>query len=121
MAFVLAGSDIRRPIKLQEKKLERYAQVQTLDGTINRDYYNSLVGTKRIWTLSYENATAAEYATIKTIYDTYKNTDTVQTWEVTETNYTVTSTNVHIDLIDREFSHAGTDYLSSFELVLTEA
>jgi len=46
MAFVLAGSEIRRPTSLEETKTERFAQVQTLDGRIHRDYYNSLVGTK---------------------------------------------------------------------------
>lgn len=121
MAFVLAGSDIRRPTSLEETKTERFAQVQTLDGRIHRDYYNSLVGTKRVWVLSYENASASEYSAISTIYETYKNTDTVQTWEITETNYTVAETNVHIDLVKRSFDVPGSDYISSFQLILTEA
>jgi hypothetical protein len=121
MAYVLGGVEIRNPMGVSEKKIERFSQVQTLDGRIHRDYYNSLVGTKHIWTLEYENATAAEYSAIKTIYDTYKNTDTVQTWEVTESNFTVAETNVHIDLIERKFSTPGTDYLASFQLILTES
>lgn len=121
MAFILAGTTIRRPISIDEKKLERFNQVQTLDGKIHRDYYNSLVGTKRVWTLTYENASATEYNDINTIYNTYKTTDTVQTWEVTDTNYTVASTNVHIDLVDRSFSTPGSDFISSFQLILTEA
>ena len=121
MGFILAGTEIRRPTQLNERKIERFSQVQTLDGRIHRDYYNSLVGTKRIWTLSFQNASASEYAAILAIYETYKNTDTVQTWEITETNYTVDQTNVHIDLIERQFSTPGSDYISSFQLILTEA
>ena len=45
MAYVLGGVEIRNPISVSEKKIERFAQVQTLDGRIHRDYYNSLVGT----------------------------------------------------------------------------
>lgn len=121
MAFVLAGTEIRSPISIEERTTERYAQVQTLDGRIHRDYYNSLVGSKRVWVLAYRNTQPSEYDTIKTIYETYKNTDTVQTWEITEANYTVAQTNVHLDLIERKFGTPGSDYISEFELVLTES
>lgn len=70
--------------------------------------------------LRYRTAKKADYDTINTIYQAYLASGTAPTWEVTETNYTVAETNVHIDLRDRGFTYKGSDYLSDFDLILTE-
>jgi len=118
MAYILAGTTIRNPHDFDEANSTQVAQNRTLGGSVTRDYFGS---NKRVWTLNYENTKVTDFTTINTIYQSYLSTGTAQTWQVTETNYTVSSTNVHIDLLDRGFSIRGSDYLSNFTLILTEA
>lgn len=118
MAYILASTTIRNPVSLEESNATQVAQNQTLSGSITRDFFGS---NKRVWTLNFENAKTTDYTTIYNIYQTYLSTATAQTFEITESNYTVASTNVHIDLKQREFGVRGSDYLSNFTLILTEA
>lgn len=118
MSYLLAGGAIRSPYKFDETNSTQYAQNRTLDGTKSRDYFGS---NKRVWTLDYQNTNKTDYDTVKAIYDSYLMTGSTKTWQVTETNYPIASTNVHVDLIERGFSIRGEDYLSDFTLILTEA
>ncbi len=118
MSYTLSATTIRSPKTIEESNLTQYAQQKTLSGTVGRDYFGS---NKRIWTLNYETTKKADYDTIKTIYNTYLSTGTAVAFVSTETNYSVSSTNVHIDLQVRRFSMSGLDYISDFTLVLTEA
>lgn len=118
MSYLLAGSAIRAPHDFEESNSTQVAQQRTLGGSINRDYFGS---NKKVWVLNYENTKKADYDTINTIYQSYLSTGTAQTWSVTETNYTVSSTTVHVDLLVRGFKVRGTDYISDFTLTLTEA
>lgn len=118
MAYILDSTTIRRPNQIQENNNTQVAQNRSLDGTITRDYFGN---NKRVWTLDFTNVQKASYDAIKTVYDSYLSTGATKTWEVTETNYTISSVNVHIDLLERGFSIKGTDYLSDFTLTLTEA
>lgn len=102
---------------MDEANSTQVAQQKTLQGTVGRDYFGS---NKRVWTLNYENVNITDYSAIKTIYDSYLSTGTAKTWQITETNYTVASTSVHLDLLVREFRIKGNDYLSNFTLTLTE-
>jgi len=118
VSYLLAGGTIRSPHKFDESNSTQFAQNRTLDGTKSRDYFGD---NKRVWTLDYQNTNKTDYDTIKAIYDSYLMTGNTKTWQVTETNYTISSTNVHVDLIERGFSIRGEDYLSDFTLILTEA
>lgn len=117
MGYVLDGTTLRAPFEMAESNSTQYAQNRTLDGTISRDYFGS---NKRVWTLSYRTTKKADYDTIRTIYDSYLANAVAKTFQVTETNYTISSTNVHVDLVERGFSIRGLEYLSDFDLVLTE-
>lgn len=118
MAYVLDSTTIRNPYEITEENNTQFAQHKTLDGTVRRDYFGD---NKRIWRLVYRNTKKADYDTIKTIYTAYLATATPINWEVTETNYTVAQTEVHVDLVERQFSVRGVDYISDFDLILTEA
>lgn len=118
MAYILDSTTIRRPAQFTESNNSQSAQNRTLDGSITRDYFGS---NKRVWTLDFTTVKKTDYDTIKAIYDSYLSTGATKTWEVTETNYTISSVNVHIDLVERGFTIKGTDYLSDFTLTLTEA
>lgn len=117
MAYILNGTTIRRPLEIRELNSTQMSEQRTLAGNVGRDYFGS---NKRVWELTYENVTPTDFTTIKNLYLTYLSTETALTWEVTETNYTVTETDVHVDLAEREFSVRGETYLSNFTLVLKE-
>lgn len=118
MSYLLAGNAIKAPNTFDERNSTQFAQHRTLDGSIRRDFFGS---NKRVWQLSYSNCKKSDFDTINSVYQSYLTSGTAQTWQVTETNYTVSSTTVHVDLQDRGFSVKGTSYISDFDLVLTEA
>lgn len=118
MSYLLSATTIRSPYEITETNSTQVAQNRTLSGAVTRDYFGS---NKRVWILNYRNTKKADYDTIKTIYDSYLSTATAKAWQVTETNYTVAATTVHVDLQERSFSVRGEDYISDFDLILTEA
>lgn len=118
MSYVLGGSTIRPPKSMEEANNTQYAQKKTLSGTVGRDYFGS---NKRIWVLHFENCTKTDYDTINAVYQTYLTTGVARTFVVTETNYAISSTNVHLDLNKRGFTIPGLDYISTFDVILTEA
>ncbi len=117
MAYTLNGTQIKAPQSMQEDNNTQYAQQRTLQGNIGRDYFGS---NKRVWKLEYKNIQKTAFDTIDTAYQAYLTSGTAQTWVITETNYTV-STTVHVNLDSRGFTVGGADYISSFNLILTEA
>lgn len=117
MAYILDSTTIRSPHEFEESNSTQVAQVRVLSGRVARDYFGS---NKRVWQLIYRNTNKTDYDVIKAIYDSYLSTATGKTWQVTETNYTVSSTTVHVDLLERGFRIRGEDYLSDFDLILTE-
>lgn len=118
MAYLLNATEIKRPQSLEETNNTQYAQQRTLQGTVNRDYFGS---NKRVWKLEYKNIQKADYDIIKSIYDSYLSSGTAVAWSSTETNYTISATTVHVNLDSRGFSVGGSDYISSFSLILSEA
>ena len=118
MAYTLNGIAIKAPKSIEETNNTQYAQQRTLGGTVNRDYFGL---NKRTWKLSYSNIQKADYDIINTAYQAYLTSGTAKSWASDETNYTIASTNVHINLDARGFSVGGFDYISNFTLVLSEA
>lgn len=118
MSYLLNSTTIKAPNSMSVENSSQYAQQRTLQGDISRDYFGD---NKRVWTLEYTNKQKTDFDTINNIYQTYLSTGTAVTWEVTETNYTVSQTTVHINLDERGFSVGGSDYISDFVLILTEA
>lgn len=118
MSYVLAGSNIRAPISIEDSNSTQVAENRTLSGSVTRDFFGS---NKRVWVLEYANTKKADYDIINTIYQSYLSTGAAQTWQVTETNYTVSATTVHVDLLVRSFNVKGSDYISEFTLILKEA
>lgn len=117
MSYLLDAQTIRNPYQISERNSTQVAQNRTLSGAITRDYFGS---NKRVWILNYRNTKKADYDTIKAIYVSYLADAIAKSWSVTETNYTVSATTVHVDLLDRDFSVRGEDYISDFDLILTE-
>lgn len=118
MSYILASQTIRAPKAVHESNLTQFAQQKTLSGAVGRDYFGS---NKRVWTLSYTNVNQTDYNIIRTIYLAYLGSATPQVFTSTESNYPVNNANVHLDFLDRDFNVSGIDYLSDFDLILTEA
>lgn len=118
MAYLLDGTTIKAPHQMREENSTQFAQNRTLSGSIGRDHFGD---NKRMWVLEYRVVNQTDFDTINNIYDSYIATENTKTWEVTETNYTITQTRVHVDLLEREFNVLGNQYLSDFTLILTEA
>lgn len=118
MAYILNGSTIKRPNSMTENNSTQVAQNRVLSGNIARDFFGS---NKRVWKLSYENINTTDFALLNTIYQAYLLAGNAVTWQVTEGAYPVSSTSVHVDLQTRDFSVPGSSYLSTTELILTEA
>lgn len=118
MAYILDGTIIRSPYQIDESNSTLFAQQRTLVGSVKRDYFGS---NKRVWVFTYQTTKKTDFDTINTIYLSYLSTGTAKTFQSSETNYTIASTNVHIDLVQRGFSIRGSDYISNFNLILTEA
>lgn len=118
MAFLLNGTEIKGSQSINVENSTQVAQQRTLSGAVNRDYFGS---NKRVWSLEYENVNPTAFGVIDTIYQNYLSTGTCPTWEITESNYAISATNVHVDLLVRNFNVRGSSYISDFTLILTEA
>lgn len=118
MAYILNSTTIKAPQTIEETNSTQVAQQRALSGAVGRDYFGSK---KRIWKFTYRNTKKADFDTLNTIYNTYLSNNTAVTFESTESNYTIASTSVHVDLLQRSFVMQGADYISDFTLILTEA
>lgn len=118
MSYLLSATTIKAPQRMTEENSTQFAQNRTMGGDVTRDFFGD---NKRVWVLSYRNIKKTDFDTLNTIYQSYLSTNTVKSWQVTETNYAVSSTTVHVDLRVRDFSVGGDGYISEFELILTEA
>ncbi len=118
MSYILNNITIRPPTSFHEANKTQSAQQQALNGAIGRDYFGS---NKRQWSLGYKNVNPTDYIAIYNIYITYQGSAIAVPWQVSEGNYTITPTTVHVDLLDRGFSVPGSNYISDFTLILTEA
>ncbi len=118
MAYTLEGTSIRAPTDMGEDNSTLYAAQRPLAGNNARDYFGS---NKRVWTLNYRNLNITDFGVINTIYQNYLTSKAAVAWAISETNYTVNATTVHVDLASRQFSIPGSDYLSDATLTLTEA
>jgi hypothetical protein len=116
--FLLNGTAIKGSQSIEEDNSTQVAQQRTLGGSVNRDFFGS---NKRIWSMDYTNVNPTAFTVINTIYQNYLTTGTTVTWQVTEANYTIASTLVHVDLLIRKFNVRGSSYISDFTLILTEA
>lgn len=118
MSFILNGTTIKGPTQIDEANSTLTAQQRPLQGNYTRDIFGS---NKRVWTLTFDSVNPTAFTAINAIYVAYLANATAVTWQVTEANYTVAVTNVHVDIKSRRFKVRGSSYLSDFTLILTEA
>lgn len=116
--YILENVAIKSPTTMVEEKIRTAVYRRALSGRVVADEFNS---GKRIWTLHYENMQKSDFDAINNLYQSYLQDEDPMDFQIFEDNYPVAQTEVHLDLNEREFSTAGSGYLSEFNLVLTEA
>lgn len=112
MAYILDGTTLRNPQELEIEELETGVAHETIDGKLKK----SVTNRRRRFVLRYQNLTRTQENTILNIWNQQ---DTV-TFESTETNLTVASTTVHVEVFRRAFNR-GSEYRSDLSLILTES
>jgi len=112
MAYLLDGTTIKRPNSIKREPIEVAADHITISGKTKRD----ITARKYRYILSYKNISKTDADTLVTIY----NQKAVVTFQSTEANFPVSLRNVHVDIGDRDYLYPGSDYLSTFNLILTE-
>lgn len=101
-----------KPGNFTRRQVEVGGSVLTLNGRTKKD----ITARKEQYIIYYEKLTQAEVADIITEY----NLRTTRNFAVSETNLTIASTPVHIEITDREYRTAGDSYREDLKLVLTE-
>lgn len=116
--YVLNGTTIKSPSSISEVNESIYALQRMLSGDVSSDLFS---GNKRTWHLEYEYLTQTQYDTIYDQYADYMENEQPVRFEINQDNYPLSATEVHVDLVEREFEIPGSSYYSSTTLILTEA
>ena len=112
MSYILDGLTLPRPVGFTRKQVETGITHNLLDGTTKRDVTNR----KEQYILEFQRLTQAEVTSIVAKY----NLQTTLNFSVTETNLTISSTECHVDISDRQYNTGGNEYREDIVLVLTE-
>jgi hypothetical protein len=112
MTYLLGGVTLPNPKSFTRKFLETGAENLIIEGKTTKRVENR----KEQFTLNYTNLTVAEVNNILSEYEL----NSVRDFSVTETNLSISSTPVLIDVMDREYVPAGESYRENLTLVLTE-
>ena len=112
MAYTLGDITLPSPVNFKRETLEVSAQNLLLDGTTKKN----IVSRKERYVLEFTFLTQAQVNSILSEY----NLKAVRDFAVSETNLTINSTPVHIDIPSREYNTKGEDYREDLVLILTE-
>jgi hypothetical protein len=110
--YTLGDITLPRPKNMVRRQVETGATVITLDGTTKKD----IISRKEQFVLEYTLLTQAEVASILGEY----NLQTTRNLAINETNLTVSTTPVHIEIEERQYNTKGNEYREDLTLVLTE-
>lgn len=112
MAYIIGALTLPRPKAFARDTIEKSVTHELLDGTTKRDVQNR----KEKYTLEFRYLTQAQVGQILAEY----NLETARNFQVTETNLTIASTPVLIDIRRREYNTPGNEYREDITLILEE-
>lgn len=112
MAYLLGDITLPNPKRFERRTVEMSKVNDTINGTTKKD----IVNRKEQFVLDYTNLTQAQVASILSEY----NTQITREFEVTESNLTISATEVHIDIPGRAYNTKGDQYREDLTLILTE-
>jgi hypothetical protein len=109
--YSLGSTTLPDPVSFNREYIETSATNLALTGRTTKDIRNR----KERFTLSWERLTPTEVASILSEYTP----EITKNFSVTETNLTIASTAVHIDISKRDYVKGG-EYRSDMTMTLTE-
>lgn len=112
MSYYLGNITLPRPKNFKKEIVEKSAKIVTLNNTTKKD----IAGRKYRYILEFRFLTQDQINSILTEYDLM----TTRDFRVDETNNTVASTPVHIEMAVREYNTPGTEYREDIVLILEE-
>lgn len=112
MSYNLGSITLPRPVGLTRETIEKSAKIITLDNTTKKD----ITGRKERYILEFKMLTQTEINTILSEYDL----QTTRNFSVSETNLTITSTPVHIEIERRAYNTPGNEYREDITITLEE-
>lgn len=113
MSYLLGSITLPRPAGFQKEVIETAQKIMTLAGATKKDYTNR----KYRYVLEFKYLTQAEVSQILSEYDL----QVTRNFSSTETNNTIASTPVHIEIERREYNTPGNEYREDITLYLEEA
>lgn len=112
MAWILGDTTLPRPHSFTRQQIEYSTKHDTLTGRTTKDFRSRKEG----YRLLFKYLTQAEVVEILSEYA--KNT--LVNFSVSETNLTIASTPVHIEIQSRDYNTPGADFREDIELLLVE-
>lgn len=112
MAYILDSLTLPNPKKFTRTQRRISSDVLTFSGRTGRDY----VTTKETYILEFDNLTQTQVGQIINKY----NLNQSLTFQVTESNLTISARSVLMDIDKREYTVGGSDYRESLKVELTE-
>jgi len=110
--YVLGSLTLPRPNSFERRYIEKSSTVVTLNNTTKRD----ITGRKEQFILGFRMLSQTEINAIIAEYEM----NTSRNFSVSETNLTISSTPVHIEIDRRQYATAGPSYREDVTLILTE-
>ena len=111
MAYTLGGITLPNPKEFKRVQIETASMFTTLNGTLKKDITNR----KERFILTFRNLSQTNVTIIVNLW----NDQTTKTFQVNESNLTISATTVHIEIENRTYTK-GPDYREDLDLILTE-
>lgn len=112
MSYILGGTTLPQPKKAVRNFIETAVENLRNNGTTTKNTINR----KEQFVLSYQNLTRSVANSILSLYEQ----DAAIDFESTESNFTVATTAVLVDISSRIYPPTGTEYRQDMDLILTE-
>lgn len=112
MSYYLGSITLPRPKVFRKEIVEKSNKIVTLSNTTKKD----ITGRKYRYILEFKYLTQSQVTSILTEYDQL----TTRNFSSDETNNTIASTPVHIEIEVREYNTPGEEYREDFVLILEE-
>lgn len=112
MSFIIGSVTLPAPVDFTREIIE----VQRVNLLLNATTTRNFITRKERFVLQFQHLTPAEVSSILSEYELY----TTRNFSVSETNLTISATQVLIDVTNREYATKGTEFRENLTLILTE-
>lgn len=112
MSYILGGTTLKNPYRMEVGEEEVSKSHETLNGEIKKD----IVGQKKIYTLYFSSLTQTELSAIMSIY----NGKVTVSFSVSSGSLTIPATNVWVSIQSKQYNTRGSEYRVDLVLVLEE-